>query len=288
MKLLATDLDRTLLPNGLAPYDESMSLLGRLIDDHDISVAYVTARRVQSVLHTVMSDFAPPPASYIIGAVGAEIFISNSGGFFQEVSSWNTHVHLNAPQWQRREIERAVTERFPFLTLQPEKEQTLFKISYFLYDLSRFVQIEEELQQVLKDIFGSSAFATCSLDLNAELAYVDITPPVVSKISALQFLMNQLHLKREQVLFAGDSGNDLSVFLSSLDSVVVANAEEAIKRRVKKEKLEGELYLAEGVQGLNGNYCSGVIEGLLKKGWVSSQKLSEALRASYPDGLLAK
>lgn len=288
MKLLASDLDRTMLPNGLEPYDDSLPLLKELVKEHGIAVAYVTARRVESVLRSVMPHYAPPQASYIIGAVGSEIYLRDESGMFQVLHAWEEHVLEYSPQWQRTEVVEVISAQFPFLVLQPTKEQTQFKVSFFLYDLDLFKDVEEVLPLLLKSHFGASALATCSIDLNANLAYVDITPPVVTKISALEYLMNELKIVREQVLFAGDSGNDLSVFLSSLDSVVVANAEDAIKEKVIAEKTEGALYLSKGIQGLNGNYSSGIIEGLLKKGWISSQKLYSLMNCSDRANIHAK
>lgn len=167
-------------------------------------------------------------------------------------------------------IQELIRRDFPLLTLQPEKEQTPVKCSYFLYDTSLFDEIETRLQKAVTELYDGQVLSTCSMDLNAGLAYVDITPAVVTKKSALIFLLNSLEINAEEVLYAGDSGNDLSVFLSHLDSVIVANAEESIKRLATQGKMKGRLIIAEGLPCLNGNYSSGIIEGLIAKGWIST------------------
>lgn len=277
MKLLATDLDRTLLPNGLEPDDNTLPLLSSFVERHQIVMAYVTARRVSSVLNSVMPRYQPPVAKFIIGAVGAELFVRDRDGTYREMTAWRTFIQANSPLWNPLEVKESVAREFPLLELQPEKEQTDFKISYYLYDLSLFESTQKVLTHFFQQQYDGSALVTCSIDLNAGLAYVDITPMVVTKIGALQFLMNAYEIGRDEVLFAGDSGNDLSVFLSSLDSVVVANAERAIKEQVQREKKEGALFLAQGVSGLNGNYSSGILEGLVQKGWISTLMLSEGI-----------
>lgn len=48
MQILATDLDRTLLPNGQWEADESaISLFNELTDKHDTLVIYVTGRNLE-------------------------------------------------------------------------------------------------------------------------------------------------------------------------------------------------------------------------------------------------
>lgn len=74
MKILATDLDRTLLPNGLENDDGTLPLLTKLVKECGIAVVYVTARRINSVLGSVMKQYNPPRPKYIIGAVGAEMY----------------------------------------------------------------------------------------------------------------------------------------------------------------------------------------------------------------------
>lgn len=267
LKILATDLDKTLLPNGSAPYDGTIPLLKDLIEQYDIDIVYVTARRVANVVSSVMTRYTPPQASYIIGAVGAEMY-DCTGDKMLEVDAWKQCIFSNSPEWNRNLICETVEYYFPDLVMQPDCEQTDFKISYFWYDTKRFSLLESALQEIVEDAFAGTPLVTCSTDLNAGYCYVDITPKIVSKKSALEFLMNTLQVQRENVLFAGDSGNDLSVFLSSFDSLVVSNAEQNIKDRVLKEKRTGSLHIAEGINGMNGNYSSGILEGLIHKEWI--------------------
>jgi hydroxymethylpyrimidine pyrophosphatase-like HAD family hydrolase len=44
MFVIATDLDRTLIPNGNQPYDKSMERFSKIVQDYDCPLIYVTGR----------------------------------------------------------------------------------------------------------------------------------------------------------------------------------------------------------------------------------------------------
>jgi hypothetical protein len=68
-------------------------------------------------------------------------------------------------------------------------------------------------------------------------------------------------------LFAGDSGNDLTVMASHLPAVLVANASDEVREQAlelaRRNGLVERLYLARGgFLELNGNYAAGILEGV--------------------------
>ncbi len=74
--------------------------------------------------------------------------------------------------------------------------------------------------------------------------------------------MDQLGFSEPDAIFAGDSGNDIDVFRSSIPSIVVANADPTVKQSAQ-ELGAPQLYVASGsLPGLNGNYSAGVLEGI--------------------------
>ena len=87
-------------------------------------------------------------------------------------------------------------------------------------------------------------------------------PVSANKLHAIRFLMQQQGFGQENTVFAGDSGNDLDVLLSSISAVLVANADEEVKR-LAEQAHKGTLYIAEGgYLGMNGNYSAGILEGI--------------------------
>ena len=64
-----------------------------------------------------------------------------------------------------------------------------------------------------------------------------------------------------------DSGNDIAVLSSPIDSILVANAEVEVKQEAKaladKAGNANHLYIVQGgFFGMNGNYSGGMLEGI--------------------------
>ena len=71
--IIATDLDRTLLPNGKQPYDGSMGLFKEIVQDKEIVLTYVTGRNL-SLVRKAIKKFDAPLPNYIIAQVGTKIY----------------------------------------------------------------------------------------------------------------------------------------------------------------------------------------------------------------------
>ena len=68
-------------------------------------------------------------------------------------------------------------------------------------------------------------------------------------------------------VFSGDSGNDRDVLISLIPATLVANAHEDLKKSLLDDPQTSQsipnLYVAKGdFLGLNGNYSSGIVEGI--------------------------
>ena len=79
--------------------------------------------------------------------------------------------------------------------------------------------------------------------------------------------MRKQGLSAEQILYAGDSGNDLSVLSSEVPAVLVANAHPDVAAQALEASMQkgtsNRLYLAQGgYLGMNGNYSAGILEGI--------------------------
>ena len=71
----------------------------------------------------------------------------------------------------------------------------------------------------------------------------------------------------DEILFAGDSGNDLDVLAGPVPAVLVANANDAVRQVAEAQSsaagTSASLYLAGGgLLGMNGNYAGGMLEGI--------------------------
>ena len=73
MRILATDLDRTLLPNGSwEPDSGAIELFNDLTADHDVLVVYVTGRNLQ-LTENAIREFGVRYPDILCGDVGTTI-----------------------------------------------------------------------------------------------------------------------------------------------------------------------------------------------------------------------
>lgn len=265
MRYLAMDLDRTLIPNGPSPDDGSLPQLKEILINEKISPLFVTARRAESVSSAIERYDLPEP-THLIGQVGTTIHTREKRSWILN-TTWQNSIKIQTPHWNRDTL-NALLASFPELEPQPPKDNNPFKISYFLRNLSRFETVVPQLKKALKKVSLGEAELIASKDFNAQLAYIDILPKGINKRSALDFLCQSLSISQEDILFAGDSENDLSIFLSPYKSIIVANAEKSLKSLIKKEKGCANHFEAMPLGKKNGNYASGIIMGLKRYKWI--------------------
>ena len=86
----------------------------------------------------------------------------------------------------------------------------------------------DEIITLLKTRFAGRLSAVKSLP-----TYIEIIHPAVNKAAAVDRLIEQLHLAREQVMALGDSNNDLPMLKAAGLSVAMGNANEAAKVAAK-------------------------------------------------------
>ena len=86
-----------------------------------------------------------------------------------------------------------------------------------------------------------------------------------TKQTALEYVAEEYGVDKTDVVFCGDSGNDVFPLTAGFSGVLVRNADEQLVASVKQAMNANpalKLYFAKGdFKGLNGYYTSGVIEG---------------------------
>lgn len=262
--LLCTDLDRTLLPNGEAQESEgARTMFARVVAQQGLSLAYVSGRHLALIEESIQAYRLPEP-DWILADVGSSIVQRGTQGW-SPLDRWSRHI---AADWRGLTAEdlAVLLSGLPGLTLQPEDRQNTHKLSYF-------VSLDVDLPTLMR-LIGSrlderavAANLIHSVDEQEAIGLLDILPQRASKLHAIEFLMRKLGFHPDQTLFAGDSGNDLSVLTSSLPAVLVANAHPAVVAQATAEaRTNGtadRLYLARGgFLGMNGNYSAGILEGM--------------------------
>lgn len=262
--LLCTDLDRTLLPNGEAPESPgARAMFARMVAQSGLVLAYVSGRHLALVEESIQMYGLPEP-DWILADVGSSVYQRVAQGW-SLLAPWSRHISAD---WQGLAAEdlAVLLSGLPGLRLQPENRQNTHKLSYFVSleaDLSALTQAID----ACLDERSLAANLIVSVDEQVAIGLLDILPKRASKLHAIEFLMRQQGFEAGQTLFAGDSGNDLSVLTSSLPAVLVANAHPAFVATATVEaRLKGTadcLYLARGgFLGMNGNYSAGILEGM--------------------------
>lgn len=263
MILLATDLDRTLLPNGPAPDDGGIEALFSLLKTVPHLLVYVTGRNL-NLVYDAQKMYGIPTPDYLIAEVGTSMFRKNGDTLVPE-ARWISYVRSQERGWDSRSITDAIGNTHD-LKLQENSNQNQFKISYYLANHNEkdaaFAHIHETLTK-----FNIDADVLWSIDpLKNNIGLIDVLPKTATKATALEFLRRQEHFEKEDVIYCGDSGNDILPLTRCYRSILVKNAPEDVKKEVTRRTNEQEcpntLYIATGTQQGNGNYSSGILEGL--------------------------
>ena len=260
--LLCTDMDRTLLPNGESRESpRARMLFGRLCDDPDVTLAYVTGRDTARVAAAIHAYDLPMP-DHIIADVGTTI--TTTGG--QRLADWDARIGKDWEGMQGADLQELIGERVG-LVLQDASRQGRYKQSYEVHPPGDLAQLARDVAECL-DAAGCKVTVVPSHDEVAGVGLLDVLPASAGKAPAIAFLQDWLGSAAENLVFAGDSGNDLDVLAGPWDAVLVANASEEVRRQALSEAERlghaDRLYLARGgVLDMNGNYAAGILEGVL-------------------------
>jgi sucrose-6F-phosphate phosphohydrolase len=265
MRILATDLDRTLLPNGSWPADpDAIELFNDLTQKHDVLVVYVTGRNLD-LTENAISEFGVRYPHILIGDVGTSIR-KYERGRWRHFDGWDTHVQRTSPRWDAEAVRSAVAG-LDGLTEQEREHCSPFKQSYYV-EHDRNEAILQAVDERVKGRFDE--VIVYSFDSQTGKGLLDFLPQSATKQTALEYVADQLGASKSDVVFCGDSGNDVFPLTAGFSGVLVRNADDQLVASVKQATEthpELEIYHAKGgFKGLNGFYASGVIEGAYNYG----------------------
>ncbi len=295
MKLLCTDLDRTLLPNGEQPESPmARPVLWHLLRSYGVALAYVSGRDLARVLAAI-DDFDLQKPDVIVADVGTSIYVPVSG-CWQLQDDWQSQI---GKDWNGLDSDgiRASLVSFNELEDQEEDRQTRFKRSYYLPRELDASALRQRLDEHLTEL-GVQASLVFSDDPEKGIQLLDVLPRHATKIDAIRHVQKMLGVDNDETLFSGDSGNDVTALASSFPSVTVRNADaptrDAVKQLAAHNATESSSYQAEGAlplaggHELNGHYAAGIVEGLLhfNNAWAESLNspdwVKRALELYYP------
>jgi len=233
-KLIVSDIDYTLIGN-----DEKLNEFKNQLKTlpNKVGFAVATGRTVSSAFDVLNENEVPLP-DVIISSVGSEIYYNYRGRLVYS-KGWDAHI---SHQWKRQAIV-GLLSKLDFLEIQEEETQRKFKISYYTSDDPGY--IPEIKQLLMKNKIKANIIFSHG-------QYLDILPYRASKGKAIRYLAYRWNLLYDNILVAGDSGNDEEMLKGELLGVVVANHSPEL------ENLKGQKKVYFSSQ----EFAGGIIDGI--------------------------
>lgn len=243
-RLLATDLDGTFLGDV-----ESMHRLWRQADDAGIIVAFSTGRHLPSIEAFYTESGTDRRAAACVCMVGTEIWHASNGSYVID-EGWRETI---AEFWDKDSVD-SLLAGIPGAVMQPQEWQSRLKSSYFLEDNaeSQLARIHEGLDELgidAKVVYSAGKF-------------LDLLPAQSGKGGAVRYLARSLGIAPDNVITAGDTGNDLDMMRPELGfrSIAVGNASPELHE-----------YRDPNVYHATASFAAGIEEGLRHYGWLPEQ-----------------
>lgn len=234
--VLATDLDGTFLGGDDNQRAALHEWLARRRED--VTLIYVTGRGLTFIRE--LAEGLPPAArpDHAVANVGTTAASGRGLAPFDAVERWlESNWSADAPQ----RIE-SILQRHTHLRPQPVVEGR--RVSYFFDDVEKALLAKQEVEAAGFD------------GLISDNLYFDVLPKGVRKGPTLLRMLEALALSPDDVLVAGDTLNDLSLFETGLRGVAVSNSEPALLSavqsmpRVKKSTQPGAAGILEALEEL--------------------------------------
>jgi len=245
--LLATDLDGTFL-GGLAEHRQSLYQL--IAGSQDVQLVFVTGRGLEAVM-PILSDPAVPIPDYIICDVGGTVV---EGGTLQPVQPLQAEIDQ---RWPGEHVVAEAMRQFAELERQEVPQQR--RCSYFCHS-----------DAVTPELTEAAEALNCEV-LYSDSRYLDILPNGISKGSTLLRLADHLGLDRSQILVAGDTLNDLSMYEAGFQGVCVGQSETAL--------LEATRHMPNVLQADDAG-CGGILQAIVHFGLLAQDYLAGSAEAA--------
>ena len=180
MKILATDLDRTLLLNGSWESDsQAISLFNELTEKHDVLVVYVTGRNL-ALTENAIKEYGVRYPDILCSDVGTAIRKYQNGKWKFD-DGWIEHVKRESPRWNAMALREAVAE-IDGMWEQESEYLNPFKQSYYV-EHKKKDQLLSEVDERVKGKFDEViVYSFDSLDGKGLL---DFLPVSATKLTAL-------------------------------------------------------------------------------------------------------
>ena len=264
--LLATDMDGTVIPTQptRARLEETREFAATLESRREIALAYITGRYL-ALAGEGIATYGLPQPDYLVCDVGTSLYSRSDSGF--TVDSAYRELMIEASGGLKgSSIHREVGD-VDGLRLQEPPKQSEFKTSYY-FPAEREEDVVERVRR-RATVSGTRVAIVTSHEPDTGRGLLDILPAGVAKDFAVRYLQKLIGLDEEDVVVAGDSGNDRALLMSGYAAIVVGNAPHSLKTEVReaarRARDEDRIYLARQP------FAAGVLEGCRHFGLVRNE-----------------
>ncbi len=257
IKALATDLDGTLIPL-LDANAQDLIELKTTLTEHALKLAFVTGRHFSSASDAIKQYDLPYP-DCIICDVGTSVYERIDDHFERHTGfdDYLSQITQGADTGDARAVVGDAEDWHKAFGLveQEEEKQSRFKLSFYAEK-----QAVDSAANHIRDLLERASLpfsVVSSVDPFTQDGLIDVLPAGVAKGFALSWWRDQRGLSCEEVVYAGDSGNDTAAFLTGVLSILVGNMDEAVANEIERQHPQQEyIFKADSLA------TSGVLEGM--------------------------
>ncbi|MFV0607307.1 MAG: HAD-IIB family hydrolase [Niabella sp.] len=202
-----SDLDGTLVDGDNV---DGLKQLKNWVDANQEKVVFgIASGRNHLLTAQALKDYDLPNPEILICSAGTEIYYTKN---FIPDSGWERHINY---QWKRAKILKAM-EQYPKTRPQEKEAQWKYKLSYYVNedfsadDLAELYRFLDEKKLRTRILLTDNKF-------------LDILPVRAGKGNAVRYLGYKWQLPIDNIITAGNGGNDIDMLRGKTKGIVVSN-----------------------------------------------------------------
>lgn len=242
----------------------ALATFRRLADTGKIEIIFVTGRHPSSVVGVIRDEGLPIP-QWIICDVGTTILRRVEGQPYHPIEAYVNHLDTIIGQFTTSLL-RSKIRQYADLLPQEDEKQGRHKLSYYC-DAARISDHVRRIDRQIETLNAPYRTLISADPFNGD-GLIDLLPTGVDKSSALVWWADHCAIAKDEIVFAGDSGNDFAALTTGFRSILVGNADRDLAARVVRHHEQrctrDRIYLASG------RATAGVLEGCIAYGIVGS------------------